>query len=165
MKGTDWMVLGVVLAGLLPGRVTAQTGEFRVNGGLAAGLGSGGFPSSPFVSASFSFVKSAFSFGPEAGYAFGSDRIFAIGAVARLRVSSGRLRPYLVGGLGGNYWHRVNFGSAGLFSGSLGAGVILAERSPAGLTLEVRMHQNLQRYGGAENWDFITVGGGIRFGW
>jgi hypothetical protein len=143
---------------------SAQIGELRVNAGLANGLGSNGLPLNPVTTASFSFVKSSFSLGPEVLYVFGTARVFGLGAVARLRVGSGPLRPYLIGGLGGN-WHRQDFLTPGLFSGSLGAGVSLSRAAPMELTLEARLHKNLQRYGGGGDWDFITVAAGVRFGW
>lgn len=143
----------------------AQTGELRVNAGLASGIGSDGHPVARATTASFSFVKSSFSFGPEVLYVAGEQRIFGIGGTARLRVSSGPLAAYLVGGLGGNYWKRQEFVTAGLFSGSLGGGLSLATRGALAITLEARLYKNLQRYGGEGNWGFATVTAGVRLGW
>ena len=100
MKLRLWvcLVLPVLIA---PQMVRAQTGEFRVNAGLITGLGSGGTPVKKVASASFSFVKSGFSLGPEVSWAFGEERILGIGVVSRLRIGSSGLRPYVVGGLGG----------------------------------------------------------------
>jgi hypothetical protein len=155
----------VLSAVVVPQETWAQTGELRVNGGIMTGLGSGGSPVKPLTSASFSFVKSSFSFGPEVSYAFGEEHIFGIGVVSRLRLSSGGLRPYLVTGLGGNYWKRDPYVTTGLLTGSAGVGVVLATRGGLGLTLETRIHKNLQNYGGGGNWDFVSIAGGVRLGW
>ena len=98
-------------------------------------------------------------------YAFGEQHIFGIGVATRIRLSAGGLTPYLVGGLGGNYWKRDDYITAGLFTGSVGAGIVLATRSGKGFTVETRIHKNLQNYGGGGNWDFITLAGGVRLGW
>ena len=143
----------------------SQIGELRVSAGAMTGIGADGSPVKPVTAASFSFVIARFSFGPEVFYAFGDRRIFGIGAVARFRVTSGRLGPYLVAGLGGNYWNLGNYGSAGLFSGSLGAGIYLTRSNTLGVTLETRVHRNLQHYSGGGNWDFMSVAAGVRLGW
>lgn len=143
----------------------AQTGELRVGAGAMTGLGADGSPVKPVTVASFSFVKGSFSFGPEVFYAFGAERIFGIGVVARLRVLPGRLQPYLVAGLGGDYWKLENYVTAGLFTGSLGAGIYLTRSNTLGITLEARVHRNLQNYSGGGNWDFVSIAAGIRLGW
>lgn len=156
-----WLVLMVIIAP----KAGAQTGEFRVNAGLITGLGSGGTPLKKVASASFSFVKGGFSFGPEVFWAFGPERILGVGAVSRLRIGASGLRPYLVGGLGGNYWRGKNYGTAGLFTGSIGAGVSFVKRRGVEVTFESRVHRNLQNYGGVGNWNFISVVAGVRLGW
>lgn len=165
MKRGGLLIVLIPLMTLPFRSAAAQTGEFRVNAGLASGVGSDGLPPTVATTASFSFVKSSFSLGPEVLYVGGSERIFGIGAVARLYVGSGTLRPYLIGGLGGNYWKRQQFVTAGLFSGSLGAGLSVATRGALGVGLEARLNKNLQRYGGGGNWDFVTVMAGVRLGW
>jgi hypothetical protein len=163
MKLRIWLCL-VVLVMLAPRMARAQTGEFRVNGGLMTGLGSGGTTLKPLIRASFSFVKSKFSFGPEISWASDKERIFGIGVVSRFQLGSSQLHPYLVGGLGGNYWRGSAYGTAGLFTGSIGGGISLVSRRSIDLTLESRLHKNLQNYGGG-NWDFISVAAGVRVGW
>lgn len=143
----------------------SQTGELRVSAGMMTGIGAGGSPVKPVTAASFTFVSRGFSLGPEVFYAFGQERIFGLGVVSRLRVGSGRFHPYVVAGLGGNYWRTESFGTAGLFTGSLGAGIELAQGGNLGVTLEGRAHKNLQNYSGEGNWDFISVAAGIRLGW
>jgi hypothetical protein len=154
-----------LLFSCLPDPARAQTGELRLAAGLLTGLGSGGSPAKPVASASFGFVKSRFSFGPEVSWAFGDERILGVGVVTRLRIGANGLRPYLVGGLGGNYWRRSEFVTAGLFTGSVGAGVSFARRGGTELTLESRVHHNLQNYGGGGTWNFITLAVGGRLGW
>ena len=163
MKPRMWLCL-VVLVMVAPRNARAQTGEFRANAGLMTGLGSGGAPVKPVTSASFSFVTSHFSMGPEVSWAFGEERIFGIGLVSRFHVSTRGVRPYVVGGLGGNYWKRNNYVTAGLLTGSLGAGISLAARRSVDLTLETRVHKNLQRDAGG-NWDFVTLTAGVKFQW
>jgi len=142
-----------------------QTGELRISAGVMTGMGADGSPVKPVTAASFSFVSRGFSFGPEVFYAFGDQRILGLGGVARIRIASGRFHPYLVAGLGGNFWRTESFGTAGLFTGSLGAGIELARNNNLGMTMEGRAHKNLQNYSGEGNWDFISVAAGIRLGW
>jgi hypothetical protein len=141
--------------------VLAQTGEIRFTAGFATGIGSGGLSPSPVTMASFSFVKSSFSFGPEVLYVYGDPRIFGIGVVSRLTLGSRAVRPYLVGGLGGDYWKRSQGVTAGLFTASLGAGFHLSRH----IIVEGRVHQNLQNYTGGGNWDFVTIMAGGKIGW
>ena len=162
------LTIMVTVSALLVGAARpghTQTGELRVGAGAMTGLGADGSPVKPITTASFAFVKGTFSFGPEVFYAFGEDRIFGIGVVARLRILSGPLQPYLVAGLGGDYWEFRNYTSAGLFTGSLGAGIHLARSNTLGLTLETRVHKKLQNYSGGGNWDFVSLAAGIRLGW
>ena len=163
MNRRTWLLGSAFL--LLGGPVQAQTGELQVSAGLMTGLGTGGSPVKPIANASFSFVKSGFSFGPEVSWAFGQERILGVGVVSRLRVGSSGLRPYLVGGLGGNYWKRNDYVTAGLFTGSIGVGVSLAARRGSGVTLESRVHHNLQNFEGGGNWDFLSFAVGGRLGW
>ena len=165
MKLGALLFFTVTLMTLEPGAARAQTGELRLNAGAMTGIGSGGASLKPVTSASFAFVNSGFSFGPETFYAYGEERIWGIGAVARLDLGSGRHKPYLVGGLGGNFWTLPNFGNAGLFSGSLGGGILLVQNRHLGITAEARVHKNLQNYSGGGNWDFVSLTGGVRFGW
>ena len=161
-----WWVAGLILSVVgLPRLAVAQTGEFRMQGGTF--LGDGGESSVQVATtASFSFVKSHFSFGPEVLYVFGSPRVLGIGAVARYRIGSSRLAPFLVGSLGGDYWkNRDDFITAGLFSGSLGAGLELSATRGPTVTLEARGHKRLQNYSGGGNWDFLTITAGVRFQW
>jgi hypothetical protein len=160
------LLMSLVLAAAgLPQVVGAQTGEFRAQAGTF--WGSAGGPSAQqAANASFAFVTSRFSFGPEVLYVFGSPRVLGIGAVARLQIGSSRLTPYLVGSLGGDYWKsRNDFITAGLFTGSLGAGVQLSGTRGPSVTLEARGHKRLQNYSGGGNWDFLTITGGVRFRW
>lgn len=143
----------------------SQTGEVRIQAGGLTGLGSGGSPVKPMISGSFSFVRSAFSFGPELMYAFGEQHILGIGVATRIQLSGAGRRPYLVGGLGGNYWRRDGYITAGLFTGSVGAGIVLATRGGMDFTVETRIHKKLQNYEGGGNWDFISIAGGMRLGW
>jgi hypothetical protein len=160
------VVLIVVLLGSLTGQPgEAQTGEFRAGAGAMTGIGADGSPGKFVTTASFSFVKSRFSLGPEILYAFGENRIFGIGAVSRFRIGSSPLHPYLVAGLGGNYWRADDFVTAGLFTGNLGAGLSLTRGETLGVTLELRAYRNLQNYSGGGNWDFVSITSGVRLGW
>jgi hypothetical protein len=149
------------------GRAAAQTGEIRGNAGIAGGMESGGLPSSLALTGSFSFVISSVAAGPEVLYIRGDERVFGLGGVIRLHLGSAPLRPYLVGSLGGNFWKGKDFGTAGLFSGSLGMGVLLklGLRPDVQFSLEGRVYDNLQRLGGRDDWAFATIGGGLRLGW
>jgi hypothetical protein len=160
------LIAGLVLSVVgLPQVAGAQTGEFRVQGGTFWGS-SGGSSVQVVTTASFAFVKSNFSFGPEALYVFGSPRVLGIGAVARLRIGSSRLAPFLVGSLGGDYWkNRRDLITAGLFTGSLGAGLELSGTRGPSVTLEARGHKRLQNYSGGGDWDFLTITAGVRFQW
>ena len=158
--------LGVALVMLAaPPFLRAQTGEVRVHAGAMTGLGADGAPLKTTINGSFSFVKAAFSFGPEMSYAFGEQHILGLGVVTRVRLGAKGWRPYLVGGLGGNYWKRDGYVTAGLFTGSIGAGIRLPTRGGPDLTLETRIHKNLQNYAGGGNWDFVSVAAGVRLGW
>jgi hypothetical protein len=165
MRRIGWVVAGAVLCGLVPGTVPAQTGEFRLNAGLAVGLGSEGLPASLVSTASFSFVASSFSFGPEILYVTGDPRILGVGVVSRLQLNFRGFRPYLVGGVGGDYWQRPMHVTAGLFTGNIGAGIRLGGDSQLALVLEARAHKNLQNYQGGGRWDFVTITLGGRLGW
>jgi hypothetical protein len=156
------LVLAAVLMAAA-GPTGAQTGELRLSTGLASGIGSSGLPATGLASASLAFVSSSFSLGPELLRIFGPTRVFGIGAVSRVRLGSGRITPFVVGGLGGDFWKEEPGIVQGLFTGSIGAGVELGAVS--GLALEFRAHKRLQRYAGPGNWDFITVTVGGRLGW
>jgi hypothetical protein len=165
MKQFPFVPSAFMVLMLAAGPARAQTGELRLNGGAMTGIGSGGASIKPVTSASFGFAKSNFSFGPEVFYAYGEERIWGFGVVARLGVGSGRVKPYLVGSLGGNYWKQSNFVTAGLFTGSVGGGMLMVRNRHLGITAEARVHKNLQNYSGGGNWDFVTLTAGVRFGW
>ncbi|MEO8296110.1 MAG: hypothetical protein ABI613_11395 [Gemmatimonadota bacterium] len=138
-------------------------GELSVGGGFAQGIENGGLGTSGIATASFGFIASAFSLGPEFRYIAGTPHVIGYGLVARFRPSRGRF--YVVGGLGGNSWRRMQRISTSLFSGSVGAGVLMAAgRSPDRLGIELRLHDNLQNIDGG-NWAFLTLTGSVRFDW
>jgi hypothetical protein len=165
------MIRGILLAIIVGGSglrafpVQAQVGEVRVSAGAMTTSGFGGGRVKPVTVASFSFVISRFSLGPEVFYAFGEEHIFGIGAVARLRLSSSRVAAFLIGGLGGNFWKGDEFVTAGLFTGNLGAGLSLDGPGNMAVTLEGRLHKSLQHYSGVGNWDFASITAGLRLGW
>lgn len=161
--GKAWAGTALLLM-LLSRPGSAQTGELRMNAGLAQGIESGGLPTGLAANASFSFTVGGFSFGPEGLLVPGNERVYGLGGVARMRLSSRGLAPYLIGGLGGNYWRTDGLGTTGLFTGNLGAGVGFGPEKNVGV--ELRIYENLQRLaGGPGNWAFITLTGGIRIGW
>lgn len=151
----------LVLAWAAP-RVEAQTGEVRLNAGLATGFDAGGLPASLGGTISLAFVSSGFSLGPEVLKVAGDTRIFGIGVVSRIGLGGDKIKPYLVAGLAGNYWRQEL--TQGLFTGNIGVGVTLGSGN-VGPTVEARLHKNLQRYGSGGNWDFLTFTVGWRFGW
>jgi hypothetical protein len=143
--------------------VLGQTGELRVAGGLARGSASS-LSTAPAGTASLSFLAGAFSLGPEVLYLPGDPQVWGLGMVTRVRIHRSGLRPYLVGGLSGNYW--TGLVSAGLFSGSFGAGVVLNGQANPMVTVEARYYDKLQRIATEDgNWAFVTLTVGIRFGW
>jgi hypothetical protein len=160
MRMTGWAIC--LTLGVLVRPARAQIGEIRVNTGIAAGLERGGLPAAVLGNASFSLVRSRLSLGPEVLYIAGDERVFGLGGVARVNLGTARFRPYVMASLGGNFWKQEDFGTTGLFSGSIGAGV---GWGPS-FTTEVRIYENLQRLASpADNWSFITLTGGVRLAW
>lgn len=157
----------LLLIGASAGPLSAQKiGEFTVSGGLAQGTESGGLGSHAAIATSFAFVKSGFALGPELLYIPGTPRVYGFGGVLRVRLGGELGRAYLVGSLGGTSWRRIQFIDARLFTGSIGAGMRLSGGSTRErLTIEVRYHDNLQNFGGSNAWGFLSVLGGVRFGW
>ena len=158
------MVLMVV--GLGASRLAAQRiGELALHGGFASGL-SGGQPASAMVAGSFSFVRSRFSLGPELMYAVGGNRhIIAWGGVARLALGRGAIQPYLVGGLGSYNWEAANRVNTGLFSGSIGVGVLVGRSATTRPQLEARFHDNLQNIDNPGPWRLLSLTAGLRLAW
>lgn len=160
-------LLGAGMALLLGATPLAaqQIGELALEGGIASGL-SGGMPASVMVAGSFSFVKSRFSLGPELMYAAADSRhVIAWGGVVRYSLGSGSLRPYLVAGLGSYNWEAVNRVNTGLFSGSIGAGVLIGHSATTRLQIEARWHDNLQNIGNPGPWRLLSLTAGLRVGW
>ena len=153
----------IVLVGLIPAGLSAQIGQLHLGGGLAQGIESDGLNTQPIAITSFSFVAGRFSLGPEGFYIFGDKHIYGLGGVARYRVSSQGHQPYLILGLGGNFWRESPFVEANLFSASVGGGVSFG--SDRRFVLEARFHDNLQNYGGRANWAFLSLTGGARVRW
>lgn len=164
MRRIGLVVLAIV--GLGTSRLAAQQiGELALHGGIVSGL-SGGLPASVMAAGSFSFVKSRFSLGPELMYAAGDDRhVIAWGGVARFMLGTGPVRPYLVGGLGSYNWEDKNRVNTGLFSGSIGAGVLIGRSATARLQLEARWHDNLQNIDNRGPWRLLSLTAGLRLGW
>jgi hypothetical protein len=154
----------ILLCGATP-LPAQQIGELALHGGIASGL-SGGMPASVMIAGSFSFVKSRFSFGPEVMYAAGGNRhVIAWGGVARFKLVNGALRPYLVGGLGSYNWEAENRVNTGLFSGSVGAGVLIGHSATRQMQIEARWHDNLQNIDNPGPWRLLSITAGLRLGW
>jgi hypothetical protein len=150
-----------------PVSVEAQRiGEFTFGVGMAQGLEGKELGARIHANTSFSVVASSFSLGPEFQYVSGTPHIYGYGLVGRFLPGGVGSRGYIVGSLGGNSWRQENFVSTNLFSGSIGAGVLLDVRGKRDrLAIEARFHDNLQNVGGLGNWAFVTVTGSVRVGW
>ncbi len=162
--------LAILLAGvpwgLMSPPAAAQIGEVRVNAGMASGVEAGGLPVRAGGSASFAFVASSLSFGPEVLFFPGGVRVSGLAGVARLHLArQGQgFRPYLIASLGGTQWKGADLGT-NLLTGSLGVGVPIGSGLTT-FTVEARAYENLQRLGpGSNKWTFLTLTGGMRFTW
>lgn len=161
------LVALVFWCGLL-GRAEAQAiGEATLNGGFARGLGSDGLPGSVFLSGSFAFVRGPFSLGPEVQYAHGDGRsLVEWGGIARWRLKTGRVRPYLLAGIGSYHWKRTNFVTASVFGASFGAGAVVGDPSRhTAVQGELRIHENLQNIVTPGSLRLVSIAVGIRFQW
>ncbi|MEP7326136.1 MAG: hypothetical protein ABI836_09330 [Gemmatimonadota bacterium] len=162
------LLLALVLGSGAIARAEGQgIGEATLNGGFARGIGPDAQPSSVFLGGSFALVRGWFSLGPEVQYAQGGGRtLIEWGGVSRFRLSGGRVRPFLVAGLGSYNWKRTSFVTASVLGASFGAGVVLGDpRRHIALQGEMRFHDNLQNIGTPGSLQLFSVSVGARFQW
>jgi hypothetical protein len=147
-----------------PGVVTAPADFSPPEGRALAGIAGG-----------LSFIHRALSAGPEVIILRGSDRrMHALGGVARVNLSTGRVRPFVLVGAGLYSWDRKQVppadpssgarwvGDKSYLSGNAGGGVIVGARRTA-LVLEVRAHRSLgvDELFGSRNLFSLSAGGRI----
>lgn len=187
MNGAAGLVLIVIAAA--PVSAQKLIGEARVLGtaawspGADAPSGGGGYPLPEGrvmggAGAGLSFVSGKLSAGPEVLVLRGSDRkVFAVGGVARLHLTRGTLRPYLLVGAGVYTWnHKAalppEFTSPGQPTGPFwlgdvtqwaanAGGGLIAGRDRLSLVAEIRGHKSLNRdeLSGSRSALAFSVGG------
>lgn len=182
------LLAGAMLAA--PGTAWAQgtIGEFRILVVAGPALRPGGaqapadFPppagrAMAGISGSLSFIYRELSAGPEVMFFHGSDRrMYALGGVARLTVSTGRVHPYLLLGAGSYAWDRrmiQPFDSASgprwtsdktYLTGSAGGGLVIGDPSLS-FVLEIRAHKSLGLDEFFGSRDLLSISGGGRVSW
>jgi hypothetical protein len=129
--------------------------------------------------ADLGFVLGRFGLGPEVGAYFTGpaaegasgrrgENVVTVGGVARYRLGSGTIVPYLVVGFGSYTWEsaRQGYPTGTYFSGSAGLGLLRWLRGRTiGLSAEARLHQLLQSTGLTSGRRFVAVTAGVTFGW
>lgn len=134
------------------------------------------------ASAGLSFVSGGISAGPEALVLRGSDRkMFAVGGVARVGLTRGAFRPYLLLGAGVYSWnHKAalppEFSSPGRpvtpfwlgdvtqWAGNAGGGVAIG-RERLSLVVEFRGHKSLSKDEWSGSRDALALSVGGRVSW
>jgi hypothetical protein len=153
-----------------------ETGTIVVQGGITAPLD----PSESIrggLNASIAFVTGRLALGPEAGWYFtaGShlspssrpENTVVLGGIARYDLGSSGWRPYLVGGMGLQFWESSRGGYPTENAWDLNAGLGFRQvplRVPVGVMAEVRVHTSLQS-ADIDGRTFLTATIGLGWRW
>jgi hypothetical protein len=187
-----WLVAFAVAAA--PASAQGVIGEVRMLGTAAWAPGAdvasrpaGGYPlpkgrTLAGASAGLSFVSGGISAGPEALVLRGSDRkMFAVGGVARVGITRGAFRPYLLLGAGVYSWnHKAALppalsspgqgatafwlGDVTQWAGNAGGGIAFG-RERLSLLVELRGHRSLNQDDWSGTRDAVTFSVGGRVSW